>query len=110
MSMTTLTPTTARANLSSLLRRALKGDDIGIVMDGKVIALRPVAVESMDYAEREYGVTTAESLSFEKKVHAKIQKDRKAGKLHEFTGNIEALVARTGRRRSSRTTAPAIKG
>lgn len=92
--MTTLTPTNARANLSRLLRRALKGDDIGIVLDGKIIALRPVTVESTDYAMREYGATSAELIRFEKKVHAKIEKDRKAGKLHEFTGDIEDLVAR----------------
>ena len=94
--MTTLTPTNARANLSRLLRRALKGDDIGIVLDGKIIALRPVTVESTDYATREYGATSAEMIRFEKKVHAKIEKSRKACKLHEFTGDIEALVARKG--------------
>ena len=98
MSMTTLTPTAARANLSSLLRRALKGDDIGIVLDGKIVALRPVSVESMDYAEREYGVTREELGRFEKKVHAKIEKDRKAGKLHDFNGDLEALVEGEGRR------------
>ena len=92
MSMTTLTPTKARLNLSALLRRALKGDDIGIVVDGKVVALRPVTVESTDYAMREYGATPDELTSFEKSVHGKIQKDRKAGKLREFTGDIEALV------------------
>jgi antitoxin (DNA-binding transcriptional repressor) of toxin-antitoxin stability system len=98
MSMTTLTPTSARLNLSSLLRRALKGDDIGIVCDGKIVALRPVAVESADYAKREYGVTTDELTGFEKKVHGKVAKDRRAGKLHEFTGDIEALVAGKSRR------------
>ena len=60
MSMLTLTPTAARGNLSELLRRALKGDDIGIVVDGKIVALRPVAVESMDYAARKYGATAVE--------------------------------------------------
>lgn len=93
MSMTTLTPTSARMNLSNLLRRALKGDDIGIVLDGKIIALRPVEVESMDYAMREYGVTASEAAVFERKIHGKIEKGRKAGKLHKFTGDIEALVA-----------------
>lgn len=93
MSMTTLTPTSARLNLSSLLRRALKGDDIGIVLDGKIIALRPVEVESTDYAMREYGVTADELAAFEKRIHGKIEKERKAGKLHTFTGDIEALVA-----------------
>ena len=98
MSMTTLTPTRARANLSAWLRRALNGDDIGIVLDGKIVALRPVTVESTDYAAREYGVTPAELTSFEKRVHEKIAKDRKAGKLHEFSGNLEALVKGKGRR------------
>jgi len=47
MSMLTLTPTDARSNLSALLRKALKGEDIGIVVDGKIVALRPVEVEAM---------------------------------------------------------------
>ena len=91
--MTTLTPTSARLNLSSLLRRALKGDDIGIVLDGKIIALRPVEVEATEYAAREYGVTGDELAGFAKIVHGKIEKERKAGKLREFTGDIEALIA-----------------
>ena len=92
MSMVTLTPTKARLNLSLLLRRALKGDDIGIVVDGRIVALRPVAVESTDYGMREYGATSGDLTNFEKSVHGKIQKDRKAGRLREFTGDIEALV------------------
>ena len=93
MSMTTLTPSSARANLKALLRRALNGDDIGIVVDGKIVALRPVTVEATDYAAREYGVTEAELTAFEKKTHEKISKGRTAGRLHEFTGDLEALVA-----------------
>lgn len=95
--MTTLTPTHARVNLSRLLRRALNGEDIGIVMEGKIVALRPVTVESTDYAMREYGATAAELTTFEERTHAKIQKERKTGKLHEFTGDIEKLIARKGR-------------
>jgi antitoxin (DNA-binding transcriptional repressor) of toxin-antitoxin stability system len=91
MSMLTLTPTAARGNLSELLRRALKGDDIGIVVDGKIVALRPVAVESMDYATREYGATVADLEQFEKRTHGQIEKARKEGKLPDFTGDIEAL-------------------
>ena len=98
MSMTTLTPTSARANLSALLRRSLQGDDIGIVLDGRIIALRPVTVESTDYAAREYGATAAELAAFEKKTHEKIAKQRRSGKLREFTGDLEALVARHSRR------------
>jgi antitoxin (DNA-binding transcriptional repressor) of toxin-antitoxin stability system len=92
MSMLTLTPTAARGNLSQLLRRALKGDDIGIVVDGKIIALRPVMVESMDYAKREYGATDTELDQFEQRTHGQIEKARKKGKLHDFTGDIEALL------------------
>ena len=96
MSMLTLTPTAARGNLSELLRRALKGDDIGIVVDGKIVALRPVAVESMDYATREYGATVAELDQFEQRTHGQIEKARKEGKLHNFTGDIEALLEGKG--------------
>lgn len=96
MSMLTLTPTAARGNLSELLRRALKGDDIGIVVDGKIVALRPVAVESMDYASREYGTTAEELNRFERRTHGQIEKARKEGKLHDFTGDIEALLEGKG--------------
>ena len=94
MSMLTLTPTAARGNLSHLLRQALKGADIGIVVDGKIVALRPVTVESTDYANREYGVSAAELENFENRIHGEIQKARKTGKLQEFTGDIESLLAR----------------
>lgn len=97
MSMTTLTPTSARANLSALLRRALRGDDIGIVVDGKIIALRPVTVESTDYATREYGVTPRELEAFEKRTHENAAKARKAGKLLAFSGDREALITGKGR-------------
>ena len=91
-SMLTLTPTAARGNLSDLLRRALKGDDFGIVVDGKIVALRPVAVESMDYATREYGATAMKLNQFEQRTHGEIEKARKKDKLHNFTGDIEALL------------------
>lgn len=93
MSMLTLTPSAARGNLSKLLRQALKGDDIGIVVDGKIVALRPVLVDSADYAAREYGVTADELKNFETRTHARVRKARKEGKVRDFTGDIEALVA-----------------
>jgi antitoxin (DNA-binding transcriptional repressor) of toxin-antitoxin stability system len=96
MSMLTLTPTAARGNLSELLRRALNGDDIGIVVDGKIVALRPVAVESMDYATREYGATSMELNQFEQRTHGKIEEARKEGTLHDFTGDIDALFEGKG--------------
>ena len=96
MSMLTLTPTAARGNLSELLRRAIQGDDIGIVVDGKIVALRPVTVESTDYAMREYGLSAGEMAHFEQRIHGQIQKADKAGRLHQFTGDIEVLVAGKG--------------
>jgi len=92
MSMLTLTPTAARGNLSELLRRAVKGDDMGIAVDGKIGALRPVAVESMDYAPHEYGARVAELDPFEQRTHGQIEKARTEGKLCDLTGDIEALV------------------
>lgn len=96
MPMTTITPTAARMNLSHLLRQAIAGADIGIVVDGKIVALRPVAVESVDYPITEYGVTAAELDNFEKQTHAKLKKARKEGKLHEFRGDIESLLGNSG--------------
>jgi antitoxin (DNA-binding transcriptional repressor) of toxin-antitoxin stability system len=92
MSMTTMTPTEARANLSSVLRRVLQGADIGIVCNGRIIALRPVEVEATDYAVREYDVSERELERFARRANEEIQKDRKAGSLREFTGDIEDLV------------------
>lgn len=87
--MTTTTPTKARVNLSSLLKRALQGDDIGIVYDGQIVALRPVKVTSTDYVEAEYGLSSEEWSSAAKNLHAKAQENRKAGKAKRFTGDIE---------------------
>jgi antitoxin (DNA-binding transcriptional repressor) of toxin-antitoxin stability system len=98
MSMTTLTPTSARMNLSRLLVRALEGEDIGILVRGKIVALRPVTVEATDYAMREYGASETELKRFEKRVHGQVKKARKTGKLRNYPGDVEALVARKGHR------------
>jgi antitoxin (DNA-binding transcriptional repressor) of toxin-antitoxin stability system len=91
--MTTLSPTQARTNLSSLLKRAAKGEDIGILHGGQVIALRPVTVHSDDYALREYGVTEQELDRFVKRTRQQIARDRKAGRMKTFSGDIEADIA-----------------
>ncbi len=69
--MITTTPAKARANLSSLLKRALEGDDIGIVYNGQIIALRPVEVVSTNYMEAEYGLSPGEWKQIAKNLHAK---------------------------------------
>lgn len=91
--MTTLSPTQARTNLSSLLKRAAKGEDIGILHGDQVIALRPVAVHSDDYALREYGVTEEELSRFVHRTKQQIARDRKAGKMKVFSGDLEADIA-----------------
>lgn len=91
--MTTLSPTQARTNLTSLLKRAAKGEDIGILHGDQIIALRPVTVHSDDYALREYGVTEQELDRFVKRTRQQIARDRKAGKMKTFSGDIEADIA-----------------
>lgn len=90
--MTTLSPTQARSNLTEWLKKAAQGEDVGILFGSHVIALRPVHVESTDYAEREYGVTKAELKRFTQKLHAQGEKDRKTGKSRAFHGDIEAVL------------------
>jgi len=87
--MTTLTITKARANLSQLLEKAKKGEDIGIVSGDQIVALRPVTVSSDDYAWREYGVTPAEMKRFEERVERDLAAERKRGTLKRFSGNLE---------------------
>jgi antitoxin (DNA-binding transcriptional repressor) of toxin-antitoxin stability system len=90
--VTTLSPTKARSNLTAWLKKAAAGEDIGILFGDKVIALRPVEVESTDYAKKEYGVTKEELERFTERLHAQGKKDRKAGKSRVWTGNIEDLL------------------
>ncbi len=91
--MTTLTITKARANLSAILEKAKRGEDIGIVSGDQIVALRPVTVSSDDYAWREYGVTPAEMGRFEKRMERKILAERKRGKIKRFSGSLEKDLA-----------------
>jgi len=94
--MTTLSPTKARSNLTSWLQAAVDGQDVGILFGEHVVALRPVAVESTDYALREYEATASEVQHLSALAHEEIQKDRKSGKLRRFTGKIDGLVGNPG--------------
>lgn len=91
--MTTLTPTQARVNLSSVLSKALNGDDIGIIVGGKIVALRPVNVISEDFAQREYGISGAQMRRVARRLHAEAEKNRRAGKSRVFHGDIETVLA-----------------
>lgn len=91
--MTTLTISKARANLSELLEKAKKGEDIGIVAGDQIVALRPVTVSSDDYAWREYGVSPEQMQRFEKRMTREIRIERKRGKVKRFSGNLEKDLA-----------------
>ena len=80
-------------NLSSLLKRAAKGEDIGILHGDTVIALRPVTVRADDYALREYGVCEQELERFVKDADRQIKRQRKAGKIKKYSGNLVADLA-----------------
>ncbi len=90
--MQTMTPTKARANLSSLLQQALDGKEIGIVCNGRIVALRPVEVTATDYARMEYGLAEDEISTVASNLHAKAKKAIKIGKARTFTGDIEAAI------------------
>ena len=87
--MQTMTATKARANLSALLQQALDGKEIGIVCNGRIVALRPVEVTAMDYARMEYGIAEDEISAIATSLHAKAKKAIKTGKARAFTGDIE---------------------
>jgi antitoxin (DNA-binding transcriptional repressor) of toxin-antitoxin stability system len=91
--MTTLSPTRARANLTSLLKRAANGEDIGILHGDKVIALRPVNVYSDDYALREYAITKKELIRFTKRMDREIAREYKSRTVKRYSGNLEADIA-----------------
>jgi hypothetical protein len=87
--MKTLTVTAARQNLGAWLKRTLKGEDVGVMIDGEIVAFRPVKVYSEDYAEQEYGVTGAALDRFAEKVNRELDADLKAGRLKPFTGKLK---------------------
>jgi len=84
--MKTLTITDAKKNLGQWLAAAVRGEDIGIVSGADIIALRKVEVESMDYAQREYGVTKKELIRAAKRMDAELTGDKKRGQLRRYRG------------------------
>jgi len=66
----------------------LHGEDVGFVVDGRVVALRPVEVDSTDYVLQEYGATEKQTERAFKVVKADVQAVRKAGQSKTFTGRL----------------------
>jgi antitoxin (DNA-binding transcriptional repressor) of toxin-antitoxin stability system len=79
--MQTLSLRQARQNLGKYARRALRGEDVGLVVDGQIIALRPVEVYSDDYALSEYGVTCEQLDRVVRRIDEQTEQARRAGKL-----------------------------
>lgn len=70
--MQTLTVTKARQNLGSWLKLAVEGADIGVILGDKIIAFRPVEVFAADYAEKEYGMPSAEVVAATSRIAADV--------------------------------------
>jgi antitoxin (DNA-binding transcriptional repressor) of toxin-antitoxin stability system len=88
VAMKTLSITQGRQNLGAWLKRALRGEDVGFLVDGRVVALRPVAVHSEDYVLHEYGVSEKQIERAHKAVKADVKAARASGHTRPFTGEL----------------------
>jgi len=83
--MKTLTITDAKKHLGRWLAAASRGEDIGIICGADIIALRRVAVESADYAQREYGATPEQVADLEKATDRRYRQLKRSGELVTVT-------------------------
>jgi acetyl-CoA acetyltransferase len=60
-----------------------------VMIDGAIVAFRPVKIYSEDYAEQEYGVTSEELDQFVARTNKELDANRKAGRLKPFTGKLK---------------------
>ena len=88
MRVKTQSVTEGRQNLGAWLRRALRGEDVGFVVDGRVVALRPVNVHSDDSALQEYGVSKQQVERAFLAVKTDVRKARASGRAKPFTGKL----------------------
>ena len=86
--MKTLSITEGRQNLGAWLKQALAGEDLGFLVDGRVVALRPVEVFSEDYVLQEYGVKEDQAEAAYQAVKADVQAARRAKRSKPFTGKL----------------------
>jgi len=96
--MRTLTITDAKKNLGRWLQAATRGEDIGIISGADIVALRKVAVESSDYAQREYGLGNEQIAAFARLTNARFKKLKRGGKLKITTHQeLRALLEKASR-------------
>jgi hypothetical protein len=86
--MKTLSITEGRQNLGLWLKRALNGQDVGFLIDGRVVALRPVGVHSDDYVLQEYGVTHKQAERAYRSVKTDVKAAKASGQSKPFTGKL----------------------
>jgi hypothetical protein len=89
--MKTLTVTEGRGRLGHWLKKAVAGEDIGFVVGDKIVALRPVGVQSDDYALQEYGLSESDMKKAARRIERGVAKERRRGTVKLFTGNADAL-------------------
>jgi hypothetical protein len=89
--MKTLSVTESRERLGYWLKRAIQGEDIGVMVDGVVVALRPVEVFSGDYVLQEYNLSDKEADAVADRISAGIAVERKKGTVKPFTGKLHEL-------------------
>ena len=87
--MITLSPTKARANLSSWLKKAAAGESVAILYHDQIIALRPIAVEALDYAETEYVISSHEMKIIEKKLSKTSRQEILLKKSKKIAGSLK---------------------
>jgi antitoxin (DNA-binding transcriptional repressor) of toxin-antitoxin stability system len=78
--MKTISITQGRQNLGAWFKRALRGEDVGFLVDGRVVALRPVGVDSEDYALHEYGISEKQAERAYRAVKADVKAARASGR------------------------------
>lgn len=102
--MRTLTVTAARAQLGHWLARAVRGEEIGVIVGAQVVALRPVPIQAADYMEREYGLTRDEADRAAARLKAETRRAVAGGTLLSLDELAAALphVSRRSRKKRSR--------
>jgi antitoxin (DNA-binding transcriptional repressor) of toxin-antitoxin stability system len=96
--MKTLTVTKARQNLGSWLKRAVAGEEIGVVFGDQVVALRPVPIMAADYMETEYGLTKEEA----NRAAKRIREESRAALASDDYVTLDQLDARLASRRKAK--------
>jgi len=101
--MTTLTVTDARQKLGYWLKRAERGEEIGVLFGSSVFALRKVPIQAADYMEQEYGLTKEEAERAAARIRAESQAAVASGDYLTLDQLDAQLATRRKARRRSRS-------